>query len=181
MKLTFSSLPGAGSSTVARLLAKKLRIKHVDAGEIWDKMAKERKIDLMGLTTLAEKDKSIDLELDKKMLGYAKDENDLILEGRLCGWQCYKNKIPAFKIWLKCHFDVRAKRLAAREKKALLEIFKETKKREESEAKRYKNYYDIDINDLSIYDLIIDSSKMTPGEIVGCILKNPKFKITNHK
>lgn len=181
MKITISSLPGAGSSTIARLLAERLNIKRIDAGEIWDKIAAKRRTDLLGLSALAEKDKSIDLELDKKMLEYAKRNENLLLEGRLCGWQCYQNKIPAFKIWLKCPQDIRVKRVALREKQNFKKILKETQRREQSEEKRYKNYYNIDINDLSIYDLIVDSSKMKPDEIVRFILKKLKSKTLNLK
>ena len=35
----------------------------------------------------------------------------------------------------------------------------ETRIREESEARRYKKYYNIDINDLSVYDLVVDTGK----------------------
>jgi predicted cytidylate kinase len=185
MKLAISSLPGAGSSTVAKLLAKKLNIKRIDAGEIWDKITAKHKTSILGLSALAEKDKTIDLELDKKMLKYAKENNDILLEGRLCGWLCYQNKIPAFKIWLKCNQNIRTKRVSLREKQNFEKILKETKTREQSEVERYKKYYNIDINDLSIYDLVIDSSKMTPDEIVRCILKSinqkPKTKTTDKK
>lgn len=176
MKITLSSLPGAGSSTVARLLAKKLKVKRIDAGEIWDKLAVKYKKDVLGLSKLAEKNRKIDFEVDKKMLKYAKSSKDLILEGRLCGWHCYKNKIEAFKIWLKCPFLFRVRRIAQREKQNFAKVLKETKRREKSEIKRYKRYYHIDINDLSIYDLIIDSRKMKPAAIVNYILKKLKAK-----
>lgn len=177
MKITLSSLPGAGSSTVARLLAKKLNIQRIDAGEVWDEIAKEHHLDIIQLGYLAEKDESIDLKLDKEMLSYAKDDKNLILEGRLCSWLCHQNKIPAFKIWLKCPLKIRVKRVSQREKVNFKKTFKETKRRQESEEKRYKKYYHIDINDLSIYDLVIDSSKMTPDKIVGCILE--KIQLVN--
>jgi len=44
-------------------------------------------------------------------------------------------------------------------------------KREKSEEKRYKKYYNIDIKDTSIYDIIIDSSFKKPEEIIEIILK----------
>ena len=44
-------------------------------------------------------------------------------------------------------------------------------KREKSEANRYKSYYDINLSDTSIYDVIIDSSNMTPEEIVDTIIE----------
>lgn len=179
MKVTISSLPGAGSSTIARLLAKELNLGRIDAGEIWDRMAKARRQNVLTLNLEAEKDNSIDYALDEKMLEYAQSSNNLLLEGRLCGWLCYKNKIPAFKVWFSCFPNVRAKRIASRERADFNKILKETLAREESEAKRFKMYYSIDINDLSIYDLVIDTSNMTPDEIVRFIvlkLRTKQFK-----
>lgn len=170
IRITLSSLPGAGSSTLARGLASKLKIKRVDAGEIWDGMARERNTDVLGLNLIAEKDKSIDLGLDKKMLELAKESKGILLEGRIIGWLCHKNKIPAFKIWLRCPLEIRASRIAGREKKDYDQILKETKAREQSEAKRYKELYNIDINDFSIYDLVVDSARTKPDEIVRYIL-----------
>ena len=44
-------------------------------------------------------------------------------------------------------------------------------KREKSESTRYKRYYNIDLDDTSIYDLIVDSSDKTPDEISKIIIK----------
>jgi len=41
----------------------------------------------------------------------------------------------------------------------------ETIERESSEALRYREIYDIDINDLSIYDLVIDSNRWNQYQI----------------
>ena len=40
-----------------------------------------------------------------------------------------------------------------------------------SEATRYKKYYNIDLEDTSIHDLVIDSADKTPEEIADVILK----------
>jgi cytidylate kinase len=48
---------------------------------------------------------------------------------------------------------------------------KEMIDREQSEAKRYKKYYDIDLEDKSIYDLVINSSDKEPKEIVDIIIR----------
>ena len=43
--------------------------------------------------------------------------------------------------------------------------------REKSEVLRYKKYYNIDLEDISIYDIVIDSGDKTPEEIVDIILE----------
>ena len=55
---------------------------------------------------------------------------------------------------------VRVKRIQKREKSASFEEeLEKTVQREKSEALRYMSYYNIDIGDLSIYDIVIDSEK----------------------
>jgi len=66
MIITISGKAGSGKSTVAKQLAKKLNLKHYSIGDIMRKLAKEKNISLNELSKLAEKDKTIDLTLDKK-------------------------------------------------------------------------------------------------------------------
>lgn len=167
MIITVSSLPGAGSSTAARLLAERLRIERVDAGDIWDRVARERGVSVLGLNLAAENDKSIDVALDEKILALARASGDRLLEARLIGWMCHRNNIPAFKIWVACPLEIRAKRIAAREHASVVAMTEETRQREASEAKRYKMYYNIDITNLSIYDSVVDSSEKNPEAIVA--------------
>ena len=170
MKITIGGLPGSGTSTVARQLARKLKLQHIDAGDIWDEMAAARNTDVTGLNLLGESDPSIDKELDERMLGYAKTKDNVILEGRIIGWLSHQNDLDNFKIWFDCPLETRIQRVKKREGVDMAEIKDDTKTRENSEAKRYKEYYNIDIADHSIYDLVVDSSVKTPPEIVEFVL-----------
>jgi len=46
--------------------------------------------------------------------------------------------------------------------------------RQKSEALRYKKYYDIDISDDSVYDMVVDTSDLTPEQIVDLIVTELK-------
>ena len=46
----------------------------------------------------------------------------------------------------------------------------ETRVREESEARRYKMYYNIDINDFSVYDLVVDTGSFNEAGTLSIVL-----------
>ena len=81
MIITISGLPGSGKSTVARLLADKLRLKHYSTGDYMRKMAGDRHLTLAQLGQQAEKDKKIDEELDtwQIKLGLTEDNSSLAI------------------------------------------------------------------------------------------------------
>jgi len=174
MKITIGGLAGSGTSTISKILSKKLRIEHIDAGQIWDELASERNTNILGLSKMAENDDSIDRELDKKMLSYAKNKENILLEGRLIGALCSQNNIMSLKVWIEAPLNVRTKRVCQRELKDFSEMKNETKTRERSEKERYLKYYNIDISDKSFYDLVIDSENKSPDKISELILNRAK-------
>jgi len=81
-----------------------------------------------------------------------------------------RNGIPALRVYLDASPEVRMSRICGRESKGLDKALKETAGRQESEAKRYMKYYGIDIRDLGVYDLVINTDILTPDEVVQRIL-----------
>ncbi len=75
-----------------------------------------------------------------------------------------------YEIYVTCPFDVRVKRIADREGRELSEVEQETRVREDFEQHRYKAYYGIDLSDLSVYDVIINTSLFSV-EAISHILK----------
>lgn len=166
MIITIGGPPGSGTTTVARLLKEALDYKHINGGDVWDQMAKERNTDVMGLNIIAENDPSIDIELDNRLVEIAQTENNTIIESRLIGYFCHQKEIPSFKIWLTAELETRVSRL----KKDARESEK-VKEREESEKKRYKELYNIDIDDVSVYDLVVKTDDKLPDVILSIIKK----------
>lgn len=154
MIITLSGLPGTGKTSVARELSAKYGFVTISAGEQFRKLAQERGMTLQEFGELAEKDPSIDLAIDQRQKELAMKEKKALVEGRLAG-----RTIDAhIKIWLKTPLEVRARRIAKRENIPVEQALEETRVREQSEKTRYKTFYDIDQSDLSIYDLVIDTS-----------------------
>ncbi len=171
MRITISGPPGSGKTTACSNLSEALGLKAVVFGKIFRELAAEKNISLNELGALAEKDPSIDKSIDERILAIARQNEDIILESRLSAYMLARYDIPAFKIYLGASPEVRMARIGIREGDTLEKAMEDTVKRQASEAKRYMMYYDIDINDMSVYDLIVNTDDLTPEEVLGTILK----------
>jgi len=163
MFVTVSGPPGSGKSTTASALAEHFGLEHTSGGDIFRGLAEEKGISLAELNTRAETDPAIDRDLDRRLNEIATDAEDLVLESRLAGWLAGEH--ADFRIWLDAPVDVRARRIAEREDKAVDVAREETVEREASEAQRYREYYDIDVGDLSIYDLTVNTARWSEADV----------------
>ncbi|MEM0467051.1 MAG: AAA family ATPase [Candidatus Thermoplasmatota archaeon] len=168
--ITISGKPGTGKTTVAKLLEKKTGLKYVYVGDLFRQLAQQHHMSLEEFGRYCEQHREIDEQLDQQQLAILK-KGDVIVEGRLTAWLAHRHNIPALKIFLTADLETRANRIVKREHGTLLQRKKEIETREKSEATRYKKYYNIDITDTSIYDLIVDTADRTPEEIVECIVQ----------
>lgn len=138
----------------------------ISAGEMFRAIAEEKSLQLGEFNKLAENNDDFDRWIDEKQGEEAMKMENVIVEGRLSGFF-----VPAadLKVWLKAPLEIRAQRVAGREHIAYEEALSAMKSREQSEHKRYEQYYGIHLDDLTIYDLVIDSSKWSERDIVGMI------------
>lgn len=167
MLLTISGLPGSGTTTVGELLAEHYGVEIISAGDVFRGLAKERGMTLAEFGSLAESDPSIDIEIDKRQSKIANNSDRLILEGRLAGHMAEN----ALKLWVKAPMEVRVRRIVEREGSSFDVRLGETVEREASEALRYQEIHSIDINDLSIYDIVIDSSRWDQFAITDILIQ----------
>ncbi len=167
MLITVSGPAGSGKSTLAAALADRLGYDHVSGGDIFRSIADERDLSPLELNRLAEEDDQIDRDLDRRLRTTARDAEDLVLESRLAGWMA--GDYADLKVWLDAPIDVRAARIADREDKAVETAVEETRARAESEALRYAEYYDIEISDRSIYDLVVNTARWGPDGVLGLV------------
>jgi len=168
MLITISGTPGSGKTTVGRLLAARLQLPHVYAGDLYRKAAEARGLSLDAFNRLAEQDHRIDRELDARMAEYVR-RGDVILEGRLAAFLAVDAKVDAFKIWLTASDDVRAQRVSQREGGDQREQLRVNDERHRSDSKRYREIYGYDLEDLSIYDLVLYSDDQTPVALADAI------------
>ena len=167
MLVTISGPAGSGKSTAAAALAEALDYDHVSGGDIFRELADERGLTPLELNKLAEEDDQIDRDLDRRLREIAASRDGVVLESRLAGWMAGEH--ADFWVWLDAPLSVRARRIADREDKSVEMARSETEQRSESEARRYREYYGIDIEELTIYDLALNTARLSPEAVLAVI------------
>ncbi len=166
MIITISGPIGSGKTTIARALSERFKLNHISAGQVFRDMAEEHKMNLQKFSKLAEKNPEIDREVDRRQVALAKDGN-VIVDGRL---SAHLIKDADFKIWLKANIEERARRVSRRENIAYNVALKETLERENSERKRYREIYNIYIDNLEPYDVILNTELWDVESIIKVII-----------
>ena len=148
--ITVGGPHGTGKSTYASALATALGLRYVCAGELFRELAKEKKLSLEKLSELAAKDPAIDKMIDERTKGEAKD-GGVVIDAQLGAWMA--RDLADVKVFIQAPDRVRFKRIAERDRISVASARRETLAREEIQKRRYKKYYGINVDDLSIYDL----------------------------
>ncbi len=170
MIITIGGLAGTGTTTLAEVLSDKLDVQFISAGFIFRQMAAERGMSVLEFSEFAEGNDEIDKEIDKRQAEIAKSSENLIIEGRLSAYFVEAD----LKLWLMTPFEVRSKRIAQREDKSVDVAKSEIITREKSEALRYKEIHNIDISNMEIYDLIVNTDSFDPESISEIIIQTLK-------
>jgi len=89
------------------------------------------------------------------------------VEGHLAAWVL--RDIADVKILLTAPLRIRAERIARRDRISIEAAISDIELRERSNKRRCKEYYGLDMDDWSIFDLIIDTSKLPATGIVKVI------------
>jgi cytidylate kinase len=160
--IVISGLHGVGKSTYTMPLAREFKLQYVSTGSVFRSIAKEKGVTLAQLSEMCKTSPEFDREIDKVTLSLL-DTGGAVLDSLLAGW--FARDFESFKIFLKAPFEVRCRRIAARENRPLDEVVSETLAREESERKRFMEYYGFNIDDLSLYDMVLDTGGLSEGSV----------------
>ncbi|AAK40992.1 AAA family ATPase [Saccharolobus solfataricus] len=168
MIIIISGPPGSGKTSVAIKLANELSYKFISAGKIFRDIAQSMGLDIINLNRVAESNFDIDKMVDKKIHEYVLRERNLIVESHIAGWIFREYTDVAIYLW--APLKIRANRIAIRDKISYVEAVSQIIRREYMHYKRFNKFYGIDINDLSVFDLVINTSNIDINNIVKLIL-----------
>lgn len=174
--IVISGPPGAGTTSVGKEIAKKLKLSFLSPGKTYKSFLKEKeaKAALEFWKTEFGRSKELHKALDKYQIKEAKKGN-IVIGGKLSIY--FLKDIADFKIWLEAPLEVRARRTAQRDKIPFEEALKQISEREEIERKKWKEIYGFDYFDLKKdADLVLDTSNLTLEETIKKVLDFIKTK-----
>ena len=174
--ITITGSLGSGKTLMSSILKEKTGMEIESVGGILRKMAQDQGMSTNEFNKYMEEHPELDHELDSFVKEQGLSTIPKIFDSRLA-W----NFIPqSFKVYLYVKDDIAAKRvyndnvrineIHESEIDAQLHIAE----RRKSEILRYKTQYDIDLDKLTNYNLVIDTSHSAPEEIANIIIKNYK-------
>ena len=177
MIITITGLPGSGKTTIVKMLSEKLNVPWYSVGDLRGKMAKERGITIDALNEIGESEAFTDKDVDDYQTELGKRGESFVIDGRL-SWHFIPN---SFKLFLDVDSNVGATRIFEASKagersdetayKDVDEAKQFIENRIASDSRRYQKYYGVDFLDRTNYDLVIDTSSMTPESIVERVIE----------
>jgi cytidylate kinase len=163
---------GSGKTTVSVMLAERLGIRRISFGDLYRELASQRGVTALQLNRHAELDDKIDHYVDQLQRDIAASGEQLVVDSRLA-WYLFAD---ALKVHLITEPAVAALRVLGRptdvERYADVEEARtQLAARSESERVRFLTRYGVDKTRLRNYDVICDSTRATPQEILDRIVE----------
>ena len=168
IKIAISGRSGCGNTTVTQIVAEKLKLDMINY--TFHDMADEIGMDFYEFCHKAENDSQYDYALDKKQVELASGGN-CVLGSRLAIWML---KDADLKVFLTAPPEIRASRIFSREGGTLLSQTAKTSARDERDHLRYKKLYEINNDDFSFVNLIIDTSNYDAQGVANLIIEKVK-------
>lgn len=183
MKKNIISLSGelaSGKGAVSAVLQEKLNYGIYRNGEYFRKLARQMNMDVTTFNEYVKKHPEIDIQIENSATEYSKTHDNFIIDARL-GFYAVPE---SFKVYLTVDIDEAARRAFNDEKRKSSENLRTIEEQKEDLIKRYKienerywEVYKIRKEDLSNYDLVIDTTSITPEEVANkIILEYEKWK-----
>ena len=164
----------SGKGTTSKILMERLNFSIYRNGEYFRKLAKEMNMDVTSFNRYVERHPEIDRQIENSASEHAKNNDNFVIDARL-GWYAVPE---SYKVYLKTDINVAAERAFNDSERKDTESFatvEEQKKdmilRYELENKRYFELYGVHKEDMSNYDLVIDTTELMPEQVADMIIE----------
>ena len=174
---------GSGKSTAAQIIAERLGYEYISIGGMKRKLAAEMWISISEFDELwlrPENQKDFDIKYEDYQRSLSLDQN-MVIDSRL-GFRCQPN---SFKIFLTVDDHEAAKRIFAQKRTTDSyateeDVYLATKGRNDEMLERFQKLYNVNYQDTSNFDLVIDTTTKSTEETISIILDAFTKRQANH-
>ena len=178
LKISITGDLASGKSTLSHYLAEKLQLETIFVGNLLREMARDQDIDILKVNIEANKDlaksawmdRALDDAVKMKIDAFEAEGKDFIIDARVGFFYA----TDSLKIKLVTHPTLSAERAAKADRASesygsIAEAFEALSLRRTLERERFISRYDVDIEDLANYDLVIDTSFITKEQTASIV------------
>lgn len=164
---------GTGKSTLARHLSEKLAWEYISAGNYFRDWYKSKGMDVSKVYGIPEEeDRKMEASFQKEM----KEKAGVVFESRLAGWLA-RDYPETLKVLCIVEDEEAYKRVAKRDSVSEQEAEKLSKQRANDLVDKFNKLYGVsDFLDPKYFDLVIDTTNLSPKEVMEKVLENLDVK-----
>lgn len=173
VRITLSGTLGSGKSTVGKELARRLGVRYISTGQIFRELGQISSLNALQTNLEAETNRALDDAVDDKVRELNKTTPDFVIDSRMA-WHFVDE---ALRVFLSVTPETAAQRIMGDRSRAT-EQYASTeaalnglRARRDSEIRRYRRLYNVDIEDVSNYDMSIITDDTDISDVVDLILR----------
>lgn len=178
MHITLTGNLGSGKSTICKILKGEYGFEIYSTGTVQRKLAEEMNLTVLEMNQLMCTDPKYDNMIDDATAKLSRENRDknIVFDSRLA-WHFVEQ---SFKVFLMVSLDVAANRVmndsrgAVESYKSVEDAREQLAMRAANEDKRYKELYNIEYFNYNNYNLVLDSTYLTPDQIVEIVMTEAK-------
>ncbi|MFZ5806675.1 MAG: cytidylate kinase family protein [Verrucomicrobiota bacterium] len=166
-KVTITGDLGSGKSVIASLITEMWGFKKYSTGAAQRQIAQKYGMSTLELNQYTDTHPEIDQEIDAVSIELGKNDENLVMDSRMA-WHFIPH---SFKIKLKVDIEIAADRVMADKSRnsekydSKEQAIQRLQERRASEVARFKRVYNIDLEDDTNYDVVIDTSFASTIEV----------------
>lgn len=171
--ITIAGDHASGQGTLSNNLKEKLGYEIYRNGQYVRQLAKEKGMTIAEFQVYLNEHPDLDREIENSATEYASTRDNLIIDAKL-GWYA----IPeSFKVYLKVDIDVAVNRAFEDQARKNTEPFSSLEEAKEKilyrhgeETKRWIEEYGVNRDDMTNYDLVIDTTMLSPMQVCDAVV-----------
>ncbi|MCL2125121.1 MAG: AAA family ATPase [Oscillospiraceae bacterium] len=173
VKISITGDLGSGKSTVCKELNNKYGLKIFSTGTIQRKIAVDMGMTTLELNKYMETHPEIDEQIDGELVKLSSSDENIAIDSRMA-WHFVKN---TYKVFLTTDETVAAQRVVSDQRGQseryadVPHAIKLLKERKTSENYRYKDKYGVDCYNYANFDLILDTTEISPAAMADTIMR----------